>query len=319
MTTIGLALGSGSARGLAHFGVLRAIREFGWEPRVVSGTSIGAAIGAAIAAGREEQLEESYRRMNRKQVISLLDLAIPRSSLIEGDKVIQFVARHIAVDDIEQLSMPFSAVATDLETGETAIFDKGPLAQAIKASSAVPGFLPPVSVNGRLYADGGLVDPVPVEPARALGADFIVAVDLNASLRSPEDKETRSQNREKTSDEASKNDWLGRLQRSIAQLDYPAVQSLRQWIQSEPSPGMWEVLMRSLDIMQARLTDFRLQLTRPDVLIRPELGDIRFLDFHRANEIIEIGYKTTVAELKAFEQRRGTREPLPLSDADRGK
>lgn len=299
---IGLALGSGSARGLAHFGVIRALQEEGFEIGWVSGSSIGAVVGAAFAAGAHEQLEQSYRDMDRKKIWSLLDIMIPRSGIIEGEKVVRFVVEHIGVEKIEALTLPMSIVTTNLNTGKAEIFTSGSIAEAIRASIAVPGFMAPIKIGNELYVDGGIVIPTPVEPVRQLGADFVVAVDLNSHLATNGKRIGRRR-------ETNRYEWLDKLQKRVTSIDHPMLAGLKHWIEGEPAPGLWEVLMSSVDIMQARISELSLTQSPPDILIQPALSHIRFLDFHKADEVIEIGYTTAKRAIADFRKHHDKQAP----------
>jgi len=179
---VGLALGSGSARGLAHIGVIRALREAGVGIDVVAGTSIGAVIGVLHAAGQIERAAAEFLAFDWKNVAVLLDPVFPRAGLIDGRKVAEFLRGHIGSGTFEELQLPLRVVASDLRTGEEVVFASGNLIEAVRASIAVPGVLTPMRIEDRILVDGGLVNPVPVSVARAMGADFVVAVDLNHDI-----------------------------------------------------------------------------------------------------------------------------------------
>jgi len=181
-TRIGLALGSGSARGLAHLGVIRAIEDAGIEVDFIAGTSMGAFIGAIFASGNLDRLAADLLDFDWKSITSLLDLVFPRSGLIDGQKIAGFVRAHVSSASIEDLSIPFRAVATDLMNGKEVVIGTGDLIEAVRASISVPGILTPVRSDGRILVDGGLVNPVPVSTVRAMGADLVIAVDLNHDI-----------------------------------------------------------------------------------------------------------------------------------------
>ncbi|MCW5626206.1 MAG: patatin-like phospholipase family protein [Burkholderiales bacterium] len=302
---VGLALGSGSARGLAHIGVLRALREANIEADLIAGSSVGALVGAAYASGKLEPLETAFRGFDWKTVAFLLDPVFPRSGLIDGRKIAAFVRTHVPPARIEELPLPFRAVATDIMTGDEVAIDAGDIIEAVRASIAIPGILTPVRSNGRVLADGGLVNPVPVSTARAMGADIVIAVDLNhdviahrmSLLKPPPD---------------AKPNVMARLLDGINAIDNPALAQFRAWLQQEPLPGIFDVLAASIYITQARITEANLRYFKPDVLIQPPLGGVKFLEFHRAEEIIEIGYRAACEQLEAsafvFEEPPATRK-----------
>ncbi len=177
---IGLALGSGGARGWAHIGVIEALEEAGFPVQCVAGTSMGALVGGAFASGRVQSLKEVALRLDWKQAIYyFLEVTFPRSGLIDGLKIASFVRQNVGKTNIQTLPMPFATVATDVLTGQEVVIDKGDMIDAIRASISIPGIFTPVSRDGAILVDGGLVNPVPVSVARRLGADVVIAVDLN--------------------------------------------------------------------------------------------------------------------------------------------
>lgn len=287
---VGLALGSGSARGLAHIGVIRALRQAGVAIDLVAGTSIGAVIGVLYAAGQIERVAEEFLAFDWKNVAVLLDPVFPRAGLIDGRKVAEFLRAHIGSQTFEELPLPLRVVASDLRTGGEVVFASGDLIEAVRASIAVPGVLTPMRIEGRILVDGGLVNPVPVSVARAMGADFVVAVDLNHDIVEGRLSRHRPSLRARMQPKA-------RLLDALRASHSPLLAQLESWLQEEPLPGIFDVLLGSLSIMQARVTNANLQSNAPDLLIRPPLGSLRFLDFDRAAEIIEAGYACAQAAL----------------------
>ena len=293
---IGLALGSGSARGLAHIGVIRAIEEAGIKVDVIAGTSIGALVGAAYASGRLDALELSFREFDWKSVGSLFDPVFPRSGLIDGKKISKFIRAHVLGPNIEHLPVPFSAIAADIANGEEVTMCEGDLVVAIRASISVPGILTPVHREGRLLVDGGLVDPVPVSAARALGANLVIAVDLNHEIVEGKQMRRRTLRRRVPRtilDRLSLNEYAraATMIREKFRVRKRLAPPRGRTIAARPrSPGMIELLLSSLHIMQVRVTESRLSIERPEVLIRPPLGSVHLLEFDRAEEMIAIGY-----------------------------
>lgn len=289
---IGVALGSGAARGMAHFGVLRAIEEAGLTVDLVAGTSIGALVGAAFAANALDKLERAYRTLDWKHVLSLLDPVFPRSGLIDGQKVADFVRAHVPTATFEELALPCRAVAADLATGEEVIIAEGDLVEGVRASVSVPGIFTPVRRNGRVLIDGGIVNPVPVNVAREMGADIVIAVELNHDIVSTRLKPRIVQPKR------------GRGARTVAKLaetfggkETPVLTQLYSWMSREPLPNIFDVLLASGYIMQSQIAQIGLEHHKPDLLIRPPLGEYRFMDFDRADEIIEVGYRAAVEKL----------------------
>lgn len=177
---IGLALGGGGARGLAHIGIINALVEMGVEIDVVAGTSIGAIAGASFASGNiAGAMEWAERSIWKKLPTLLFDLHISKRSLINGERIEKELRRKIPVKTFEELKIPFAAVATDLATGEEVVLREGGLHSAVRASMAVPGVFSPVKRNDRILVDGGLVNPLPIDVCRNMGAQRVIAVDIN--------------------------------------------------------------------------------------------------------------------------------------------
>lgn len=279
---IGLALGGGSARGWAHIGVLHALRERGIEPDVVCGTSIGALVGGAYAAGYLEELARWVVQLEWRHVVGYLDLSMS-GGLIKGKKLFDFLQRHFEDRAVEDLPRPFAAVATDLEAGLEIWLREGSLLGAVRASIALPGVFTPVRHGDRWLVDGGLVNPVPVSLCRALGAEVVIAVDLNADLleRHPIRAVVNAQ-------KAAQPDE-GLEQYSLRQ----QAMQLKTLLLGEGSdlPSIFDVLGRSLNIMQIRITRSRMAGDPPDILITPRLAHIGMMEFHRAEEAITEGYQ----------------------------
>lgn len=287
---IGLALGSGSARGWAHFGVIHALRERGIRPDVVSGTSIGAVVGAYLAAGRLEEMEAWIRSLTRREVVSLLDIKLA-GGLIGGERLFERLRSQLEEGmTIEDCALPYGAVATNLATGNEVWLREGSLLDAVRASSALPGLFAPVALGGRWLVDGGLVNPVPVSLCRAMGADVVIAVDLNADLleryaippaRSHSPGASRSHGGRRP--EEGEPSWTDRLGELIARV------RRRGGEEAEDAPSVREVLARSLNIMSVRITRSRMAGDPPDVVLAPRLSRVALMDFHRAEEAIAEG------------------------------
>ncbi len=296
---LGLALGSGSARGWAHIGVIRALIEAGIRIDYVAGTSIGAVVGAIYASGNIEALEEIVLQLDWKQIASFLDVVFPKSGLIDGNRISEFIRTHVGAKNIEDLSLPFCAVSTDLITGNEVVIKDGDIIEAVRASISVPGIFTPVRKGDMILVDGGLVNPVPVSVVREMGADLVIAVDLNHDI-----VEKKGISRTRIPDSGvlasgmgtsqgftKRSRILDALNKRLETLDIPALTHIRQWMSRDPVPNIFEVIISSINIMQAQITATRLKTDRPDLLIQPHLGHIRFLEFNKAWEAIAEGYR----------------------------
>jgi NTE family protein len=281
---IGLALGSGVARGWAHIGVLRALEQAGCKPDIIAGTSIGALIGGAYLGGHLPELETWALRLNRVRLSRLFDFQFGGSGVIAGRRVLRAFHPDLMALRIEDLPSPFVCVATDLATGHEVWLRAGSLIEALRASYAVPGLFPPVKVDGRWLIDGALANPVPVSVCRAAGAHLTIAVNLNGEAfgESPaEDMLDPLPNGEE--EQAGDADGHGVVAPSRLQM-------LRQFFQrGDNEPSVFAVMARSLNIVQDRIARSRLAGDPPDVMIFPRLGDIGILEFHRAQESIAAG------------------------------
>lgn len=291
---LGVALGSGSARGWAHIGVLRALHEMGIEPAIIAGTSAGALVGGAYVSGQLDALEEWARSVGKLDVFRLMDLAPARGGFIAGSRLFE-AFRKVADDvQIEDLPLPFSAVATDFESGRELWLDKGSLHEAVRASISLPGLLTPVERDGRWLVDGGLVNPVPVSVCRALGADYVIAVNLGGDLR--------DRNTHLTEPSGIFGDDPGALDDALSRLPAPLRERLEAPArflfaprdrETTRAPGFFDVMAGSINIMQDRVTRSRMAGDPADVLIEPRLEEIRMLDFDHAIDAIEEGRAAT--------------------------
>ena len=306
---IGLALGSGSARGLAHIGVIRALEDAGIKIDCVAGTSIGALIGSVYASGKLDDMEKVYLDFDWKKIAYFFDIVFPKSGLIDGNKVADFVREYVHVETIEHLPLPFQAVATDIGSGEEITMDKGDVIEAVRASISVPGIFTPVRRNSRVLVDGGLINPVPVSTARSMGAKLVIAVDLNHEIvagKAPKNLSKASKFSEQNSFVETLSRMGGakylaaveRINLGLQSMDNPALNQIQAWLAEESLPNIFEVLLSSINVMETQITRTRLHMDPPDLLIQPKLGHIRFLEFNRAEEIINIGYEETCKQLE---------------------
>jgi NTE family protein len=299
---VGLALGSGSARGWSHIGVIRVLERAGVSPHIVCGTSIGALVGAAYAAGEVDRLEAWVRTLTRQAVVGFLDVRFG-GGLIAGARLFDYIRVRFTDPGITRLGRVYGAVATELATGREVWLRDGPVLEAVRASIAIPGLFTPAPQGGRLLVDGGLVNPVPVSLCRALGADTVIAVALNG------DELERRPREAARSDEASTR--VAALLSRLRTERRPRTQKCEVL-----SPSMLEVLTTSLDIMQVSITRSRLAGEPPDVVIRPRLSDFALMDFHRAAEAIAEGQRAAEQALPEISELLALRS-LDDSTADR--
>jgi NTE family protein len=326
-----LALGSGGARGYAHIGVIQALQERGYEIAGIAGSSMGALVGGVQAAGRLDELAEWAESLTQRTILRLLDPSLTAAGVLRAEKILDAVRDILGPVTIEELSIPYTAVATDLLTGKSVWFQRGPLDEAIRASIAIPGVIAPHEIDGRLLADGGILDPLPMAPIAAVNADLTIAVSLNGS----EPGATRD------AEPGATVEWLNRMVRSTtalfdtstakALLDRPTARAVlsrfgatipdledefengsapeqRPTVREDdtdlpelPKLGGFDVMNRTIDIAQSALARHTLAAYPPDVLIEVPRTTCRSLEFHRAVEVIEIGRKLATRALDAFE------------------
>ncbi len=282
---VGLALGSGAARGWAHIGVIRELQRNDIEPDIVCGTSIGALVGAAMACGELARLEKWVRSLKWQKVIGYFDLTMS-GGLIKGEKLFDFFRENVSDHDIEDLDTPFGAVATDLASGREIWLREGSLFDAVRASISLPGLFTPVEREEILLVDGGLVNPIPVSMCRALGADIVIAVDLNADLLG-------AARRGRAGVLAISEDTQSETTSLFDRIQHKVASALSLQNTDHGTPSMVDVVTASINIMQVRITRSRLAGEPADVLITPRLAHFALLDFHRANEAIEVGETAT--------------------------
>jgi NTE family protein len=290
---IGLALGSGSARGWAHVGAIRALEAAGIRPDLVCGTSIGALVGAAYAAGELERFEQWVLGLRIPDVLSFLDVRLS-GGVIKGERLMEFFRRNFIDRPVQELDLPFAAVATALHTGAEVWLREGSTVDAVRASIALPALFTPVVHEGRMLVDGGLVNPVPVSLARAMGAEVVIAVDLSSDIlgrRLREEPEPQVQE--------ALPEWRRALQQQLKAI-------MPGGGEEEPQlPSLLDVVATSVNIMQVRIGRSRMAGDPPEVIVAPRLAQLALMDFHRGAEAIEEGRRAAAAALPGLRQLLG--------------
>ena len=296
--TIGLALGGGAARGFAHIGVMRTLIAHGIVPDVIVGTSIGAVVGGCYAAKQLDSVESWARSLNVRSVLSYLDISLSGAGLIRGSHLAKRLEETLTDIRIDDLPIRFAAIATEFNTGHEIWLTRGRLAEALRASYALPGIFPPVYIGGRWLVDGALVNPVPVSAARALGARLVIAVNLNTDLfgrgtiiasHGSDDSD------EAAIEQASPQGGLRGM--------FGGERSLRRQVLGRRGrPGIPTVMVEAFNVMQDRITRARLAGDPPDVSINPRLGAVGWFDFHRGNDAIAIGAEATEKAMDAVNE-----------------
>ncbi len=294
MARVALVLGSGGARGYAHIGAIAEIESRGHEVIAVAGSSMGALVGGLYAAGVLDDYTEWVRNLKQREILRLLDPKWSAGGAIAANRIFAEVEELIGEQLIETLPMAFTAVATDLRARREVWFQRGPLLSAIRASIAIPGVITPVVMNGRLLADGGLMNPVPIEPTAASAADLTIAISLQGDRGA---REQSSPAREPATP-TWREELVGRVRRTVGrerELEPPVSME-----PVEPDPlRISDVVGLSLDAMQGLVARYRMAGLPPDVLVTVPVSAARSLDFHRVTEMIELGQRLTAEALDA--------------------
>jgi NTE family protein len=331
-TRVALVLGSGGARGYAHIGVIQVLEQRGYEIVAIAGTSMGALVGGLHAAGGLDAYTRWARSLTKNDVWRLLDPALRAPGAIRATKIFTKVTELLGDTRIEDMPIPYTAVATDLLTAKEVWFQSGPLISAIRASIALPGFITPVTLNGRLLADGGLTNPIPVAATAAADADITIAVSLaeehllgqrNAAVRESSESDTSRagadlQRRDieparDTETLRSIVGWFNGARGTASASDSEAhtppddgadLPSQRSGLSASPTAlGPLEVMQLSLEALQGAVTRFRLAGSPPDLLVTIPRGSAHTLDFHRASEMIALGRERTIVALDRVDSR----------------
>ncbi|HDN94867.1 MAG TPA: patatin-like phospholipase RssA [Nitrospirae bacterium] len=296
--SIGIALGSGSARGWAHIGVLQALTDAGIEPDIICGASLGALVGAVYANNNLRSFSGWARELDIIELVKYMDIKLVEGGgFVQGKRLMDFLKQHIGDMNIEKLPKAFATVAADLSSGREIWFRTGPLLDAVRASISLPGIFTPVRHDGQWLVDGGLVNPVPVSLCRAMGARVVIAVNLNGDIVGRHLRKKTS-----TSDKGKKVSTESRLLENLYSSLKKHAPSIKTNTKrsNEGAPGLFDVVASSINIMQDRITRSRMAGDPPDIILSPRLGHIGLLEVDRAAEAIEEGRKCVERMLPAL-------------------
>ena len=307
----GLALGSGSARGLAHVGVIQVLEAYGIPIDMIAGTSIGSVIGSLYASGASiEELEKAALSMKISKTLSLLDLALPHSGFIRGDRA-EEILNKIALEDktFDDLNIPFSAVATIIENGTEVVINQGKVIDAVRASISIPGIFTPVKYQDYYLVDGGLVNPVPVDVVKSMGADIIIAVSL---------AKIKSRTITLDMDKATDNIKEIKVKSKDPKIDLKSImhQKIEDAKSSLNAPGIFHIITQTIDIMESKIIERSLE--GAGIVIVPfGLENINDFDFDKAEQLIKGGIDSTM--IKAAEIKTVIKEKLKEKNRNTGK
>jgi len=290
---VGLVLGSGSSRGWAHIGAIEALQDAGIPIHFIAGSSVGAFVGAVFASGGLEQLKKYVIEMDGESMFSFSDLTLIRPGLLDGDKKLrELFCMHSDKKTFNELEIPLKVVAADMHSGDQVVLDSGDLLKALRASMSYPGLFAPVYRKSRWLIDGGVVDPVPVGVARAMGADIVIAINLDSKLVSrkrhqkikavPEIKPLQIHN-----------EFLKTLVARYGVAEKIIRKRFERPLKKTMTPNTRQVINAAIQLMQERITRVNFAVNPPDILITPRLGDLKMLDYDQVAHAIEEGYIAT--------------------------
>lgn len=275
MKKVGLALGGGGARGCAHVGAIRALQEAGIPIDCVAGSSMGALVGGFYATGHLQKLENYLQKIKWNDVLSQFDPTVMNSGMFKGEKITRLISQFIDNQSFEDCQVPYIAVATDLNSGQEVWLKKGKIASAIRASISLPGIFTIIKINGKYLIDGGIVNPLPVNAVRSMGAEFVIAIDLNKEY-------IREKVKKRHSFKTKKWDFNNLIRSKY--------------------PNMIDVLSGSVFLMQGRITEKNLEINPADVLINMKLKSTSLLDFHESSSLIQEGYRQMKKQIPAIKR-----------------
>lgn len=306
---VALVLGSGGARGYAHIGVIDELERRGYQIACVAGCSMGAIVGGIYAAGKLAQYRAWIESLAYVDVLRLLDVSF-RLGVIRGDKVFGRIHDMLGEINIEDLPIPYTAVATDLTNQQEIWFQEGCLHQAMRASAAIPSLFTPVRQGSRLLVDGGLLNPLPIIPVVSSHCDLIVAVNLNASA--PQSRYSLPEVERSTVLKARFEQLFSHVGTHLPRFGRKHSEALAETVEDNPVLGMTEpgapgslleLVHQSFEVMQNSLTQYKIAGYPPDILINIPKRVCRFFEFYRAPELIKLGERIAADSLDSFENR----------------
>ncbi len=288
---IGLALGSGSSRGWSHIGVINALTEQGIEPDIICGTSMGALVGASYAADNLANLEDWVSSLTKFETARLFEINSAFNGFVNTERLHHLLNEYVASNEsvIEGLPKKYASVATDLETGREIWLTKGPVLEAVWSSISLPGLFPAIRKNEKWLVDGGLVNPVPVSVCRAMGADIVIAVNLNGDIIGKRFRKPKNVVKNTAKSEAIKDQGVMDKFSELVEGYTASLFSTKK--DNNHSPSLFETIATSVNITQDRITKSRMVGDPPDILLSPKLSHIGLLELYRGNEAIAEGEK----------------------------
>ncbi len=284
--SISLVLGSGGARGYAHIGVIEVLESEGYEIKSISGSSMGALVGALYASGKLEEFKKWILSLDLFEVLKLVDFSFEKSGMIKGDKVFDVIANMIGNINIEDLPIPFTAVATDIVTQKEVWFQRGSLIDAVRASVAIPTILTPKEIGNQILVDGGVLNPLPTVPTLSDRTDLTIAVNLNGDKVPLEKLKKKEENQ---------NTFEQKLSKFLEE---------NLFLKKEKSINYFTILSQTIEAAQNLITRYELASHEPDLIIDIPKNICDFYDFDEAKEVIEIGREIAQKRVDEFHQMR---------------
>lgn len=320
---IGLALGGGGARGWAHIGVLRALEEHNIPIDCIAGTSIGALVGAVYVRGELYKLEEFASEVSMESLVSMMDISFPGLGLVNGERVRDFLTGYLVDTQMEEANIPFCCIATNFLMKKEVVINSGSMVDAVRASISLPGVFVPCKREEAYLVDGGVVNPVPVNVVRSMGADVVVAVNLNCDRtihetaqsgenESPDNAQPSeaTRNAEPDSQVAEEQSSQSQGESGLAERIAQRYQGLKVTLQDQiddwmPDPttgiNIFDVIGNSINMMEQQVTRIRFETDMPDVLIEPDLMDYGIFDFQEARPMMQRGYDVAKSHISDIE------------------
>jgi NTE family protein len=302
---VGLALGSGGAKGISHISVIEYLESLDIPIHMITGSSAGAVVGAVYCCGTLKEFKEALLQLEWNDMISLFDPVFPRSGLIEGAKALEFMKQFIPdTVTIDELPIPLGIIATDLYSGMPITFRSGNLLKAIRASGSIPGIFVPVTCQNMVLIDGGVSKPLPIDVVKNMGAGYTIAVNLHPTVRTRRIKKLiRTLSKQDPVEEKHIRFEIAKSLSNITHhelfstiADKKWFRSVEKWLgretpKTEKLPNIFEIISQSVDIMEYTNTMLMLKYQKPTVLIQPDLLDINTLDFFRASDALTEGFQ----------------------------
>jgi len=278
---IGLALGSGSSRGWAHIGIIKALTAQGIIPDIICGASIGSLVGASYVSNNLDKLEKWVSSLTKLETAKFFDFHLSLNGFVDEKRMHSFLDKFVADKNarIENLVKQYAAVATDLETGREVWLTKGLILESVWSSIALPGLFPAIKHNNKWLVDGGLVNPVPISVCHALGADIVIAVNLNGDLIGKRPEPSKEIIKQEPSVVNKLTNFIAEYTTSV----FPPTKD------EDKPPTLFDAIAGSVNIAQDRITKSRMAGDPPDILLSPQLAHIGMLEFYRASEAIHEG------------------------------